>query len=162
MILYAGENVYPAEIESVLCEHPAVLEAAVIGVPDDRWGELVTAVVVRRAGRDLTERELRRHCAERLADFKVPRAVVWTEVLPRTPSGKIKKAELRAPLLGGARSRCELSRARPDLEACAAAGLKNTRVYLNVAPVGPFSGGHGTSRSSGRRARRAGCPLACR
>lgn len=101
MILYAGENVYPAEIESVLCEHPAVLEAAVIGVPDDRWGELVTAIVVRRDGHALEESELRSHCADRLADFKVPRSVVWSRGLPRTPSGKIKKAELRRPYWDG-------------------------------------------------------------
>ena len=101
MILYAGENVYPAEIESVLCAHPAVLEAAVIGVPDDRWGELVKAICVLRDGHRATPAQLLAHCRGRLADFKLPRSVDFAEALPRTPSGKIKKAELRAPYWEG-------------------------------------------------------------
>ena len=101
MILYAGENVYPAEIESVLCAHPAVLEAAVIGVPDERWGELVKAICVLRDGRSATPAQLLAHCRGKLADFKLPRSVDFTDRLPRTPSGKIKKAELRAPYWQG-------------------------------------------------------------
>ena len=101
MILYAGENVYPAEIESVLCEHPAVLEAAVIGVPDDRWGELVKALVVLGEGASVSAAELIEHARRDLADFKVPKSVEFVGPLPRTPSGKIKKAELRKPYWEG-------------------------------------------------------------
>ncbi len=101
MIIYAGENVYPAEIESVLCAHPAVLEAAVIGVPDERWGELVRAIVVKRPGLEVTPRELIAFARRDLAEFKLPKVVEFTDQLPRTPSGKIKKAELREPFWRG-------------------------------------------------------------
>ncbi len=101
MILYAGENVYPAEVESVLCSHPAVLEAAVIGVPDERWGELVHAIVVLHPGSRVTPAQLLTHCRGKLAGYKLPRAVSFAGGLPRTPSGKIKKAELRAPYWQG-------------------------------------------------------------
>ena len=101
MIIYAGENVYPAEIESVLCAHPAVLEAAVIGVPDERWGELVKALVVRRPGATVTARELLAAARRELADFKVPKSIDFVDSLPRTPSGKLKKAELREPYWKG-------------------------------------------------------------
>jgi len=100
MIITAGENVYPAEIESVLCSAPGVLEAAVIGVPHERWGESILALVVRTAdveGEGLRKRALFAFCREQLADFKVPASIEFTEALPRTPSGKIKKAGLRAP-----------------------------------------------------------------
>jgi len=101
MVLYAGENVYPAEIESVLCAHPAVREAAVIGVPDERWGELVKAVVVLHEGANLRARELIAFARTSLADFKVPKSVDFVDALPRTPSGKIKKAVLREPYWAG-------------------------------------------------------------
>ncbi len=101
MIIYAGENVYPAEIESVLCEHEGVLEAAVIGVPDERWGEVVKAIVVKRSGAEVRVRALLSHARERLADFKVPKSVDFMEALPRTPSGKIQKAVLREPYWAG-------------------------------------------------------------
>lgn len=101
MIIYAGENIYPAEIESVLCAHPAVLEAAVIGVPDERWGELARAIVVKRPGMDVTPRELLSFARRELAEFKIPKTVQFTDALPRTPSGKIKKAELREPFWRG-------------------------------------------------------------
>jgi acyl-CoA synthetase (AMP-forming)/AMP-acid ligase II len=104
MVCTAGENVYPAEIESVLCAHPAVAEAAVIGVPDDRWGELCKAIVVVRAG--LTAgpalaSEVLQFARGRLADFKVPRSVDFVASLPRTPSGKIQKHVLREPFWVG-------------------------------------------------------------
>ncbi|GJM23215.1 MAG: acyl-CoA synthetase [Planctomycetota bacterium] len=101
MIIYAGENVYPAEIESVLCGHPDVLEAAVIGVPDERWGEQVKAIVVRRQGAALTGRALLAHARGELAEFKLPKSVDFVDALPRTVSGKIKKPELRAPYWDG-------------------------------------------------------------
>jgi fatty-acyl-CoA synthase len=94
MYISGGENVYPAEVESVLHEHSAVLEAAVLGVPDERWGEAGIAVVVA----DATEDELLEYCRTRLAKFKVPRAVVFVQHLPRSGMNKVLKEELRAQL----------------------------------------------------------------
>jgi long-chain acyl-CoA synthetase len=97
MILRGGENVYCAEVEGAIYEHPAVHEAAVVGVPHERLGEEVAAVVVPRAGTSLTPDELRDHVAARLAAFKVPsRIAVWAEPLPRNPAGKVLKRDLRA------------------------------------------------------------------
>jgi fatty-acyl-CoA synthase len=90
-----GENVYPAEIEAVLHEHPAVADAAVIGMPDERWGEVGLAAVVPRPGRSADETELLAFCRARLAAFKAPRSVRFTQELPRSPSGKLIKRELR-------------------------------------------------------------------
>ncbi len=101
MIIYAGENVYPAEIESVLCGHPAVAEAAVIGVPDERWGEQVKAIVVLRPGESATARQILAHARTDLAAFKVPKSVDFLDALPRTPSGKIQKHVLREPYWEG-------------------------------------------------------------
>ena len=105
MICSAGENLYPAEIESVLCSHPAVAEAAVIGVPDARWGELAKALVVLRPGASVLAGELLAHVRLQLADFKVPRSVEFLAALPRTPSGKIQKHVLREPFWVGHRRR---------------------------------------------------------
>jgi acyl-CoA synthetase (AMP-forming)/AMP-acid ligase II len=101
MIIYAGENIYPAEVESALCGHPDVAEAAVIGVPDERWGERVLAVVVRRPGSTATARQILRHAATQIAAFKVPKSVDFIDALPRTPSGKIQKHVLRKPYWEG-------------------------------------------------------------
>ena len=101
MICSAGENLYPAEIESVLCSHDAVLEAAVIGIPDERWGEQAIALVVLRAEADTAQSEILAHVRGRLADFKVPRRIEFVESLPRTPSGKIQKHILREPYWRG-------------------------------------------------------------
>jgi long-chain acyl-CoA synthetase len=95
MIVSGGENIYPAELESVLMGHPAVADVAVIGVPDDRWGESVKAIVVRAPGTELSEDELVEWARERLAGYKRPRSVDFTDVIPRNPSGKILKRELR-------------------------------------------------------------------
>ena len=92
MFISGGENVYPAEVEAVLHEHPAVADAAVVGVPDERWGEVGLALVVADA---VSERELLDHCARRLARFKVPREVRFVDELPRSPTGKLLKRELR-------------------------------------------------------------------
>lgn len=93
MYITGGENVYPAEVESVLVEHPAVVEAAVVGVGDPQWGETGCAYVVTRAA--LTVDDVVEHCRGRLARYKIPKHVRFTDVLPRTGSGKVKKDELR-------------------------------------------------------------------
>jgi long-chain acyl-CoA synthetase len=95
MIVSGGENVYPAELESTLSAHPAVADVAVIGVPDERWGETVKAIVVRRAGAGLAEDELIEWARTRLAGYKRPRSVDFVDAIPRNPSGKILKHELR-------------------------------------------------------------------
>jgi long-chain acyl-CoA synthetase len=98
MIVSGGENIYSAEVEGVLALHSGVAQVAVIGVPDDRWGERVHAIVLPRAGADLTEEALVAHCRERIAGYKCPRSVeFWTASLPLSPAGKILKTELRAP-----------------------------------------------------------------
>ncbi|HET6626572.1 MAG TPA: long-chain-fatty-acid--CoA ligase [Nocardioidaceae bacterium] len=97
MIVTGAENVYPIEVENVLAEHPDVTDVAVIGVPDERWGETVKAIVVRRAGSALTEAELLAYAEERIAGFKRPRSVDFAADLPRNPSGKLLKRVLRAP-----------------------------------------------------------------
>ena len=95
MIVSGGENIAGSEVERVLYEHESVVEAAVVGRPDDRWGEVPVAFVVLRPGRTTTPAELIEHCREQLARFKVPKDVVLVDALPRNPSGKILKRELR-------------------------------------------------------------------
>ena len=101
MIISGGENIYSPEIERVLAEHPAVMEVAVIGVPDDRWGETVKAVVSLTPGTTATEAELIAYCREHLAAFKCPTSVDLIEALPRNPTGKILKRDLRKPYWDG-------------------------------------------------------------
>jgi len=95
MIISGGENIYPREIEEVLYMHPAVLEAAVVGVPDDKWGESVKAVVVLRPGSAVCEEEIIEFCKDHMASYKKPRSVEFWDDFPRTGSGKIKKGEIR-------------------------------------------------------------------
>jgi len=95
MILSGGENVYSTEVENALYEHPDVLEAAVFGRPDPTWGESVNAAVVLRPGSPLGAEELRAHCRERLAAYKLPRSIEFLSELPKSGSGKIAKARLR-------------------------------------------------------------------
>lgn len=101
MVVSGGENVYPREVENVLFEHPDVADAAVIGVPDDRYGEALMAFVVLRPGRSLTAEAVTAFCRERLAGYKTPRRVEFREDLPRNASGKVLKTELRAPFWSG-------------------------------------------------------------
>ncbi|HEV3351544.1 MAG TPA: long-chain fatty acid--CoA ligase [Acidimicrobiales bacterium] len=95
MIVSGGENIAGSEIERVLYEHAAVLEAAVVGRPDDRWGEVPIAFVARRTDDAVTADELLEHCRSQLARFKVPKDIVFIDALPRNPSGKVLKRELR-------------------------------------------------------------------
>jgi long-chain acyl-CoA synthetase len=102
MIVSGGENIYPAEIENALMSHPGVADVAVIGVPDDKWGETVKAIVVRAPGAEsASDDELIAYCRERLAHYKCPTSVDDVEALPRNPSGKILKTELRKPYWAG-------------------------------------------------------------
>ena len=96
MIITGAENVYSAEVESVLFSHPKVLEAAAIGLSDEKWGERVTAVVVLKEGQEMKEQGLIDFCRDRLAHYKSPKQVIFlNEPLPRTSSGKVLKRELR-------------------------------------------------------------------
>jgi fatty-acyl-CoA synthase len=100
MYISGGENVYPAEIENVIHQLPQILEAAIIGVPDDRWGETGKAVIVVKPGETLDEETVMAHCRANLAKFKIPQSVVFVNELPRTATGKVLKRKLRANLLG--------------------------------------------------------------
>ena len=95
MIITGGENVYPREVEEVLYRHPAVLEAAVIGVPDEKWVERVHAVIVLKEGQEATGDEVINFCKQHLARYKAPRSVDFVTVLPKNPQGKILKREIR-------------------------------------------------------------------
>jgi long-chain acyl-CoA synthetase len=95
MIISGGENIYSVEVEDALCSHPAVLEAAVIGVPDEQWGEIVKGLVVLKTGQAATEGELRDHCRDLIAGYKVPKSISFVDVLPKSGAGKILKRELR-------------------------------------------------------------------
>ncbi|MGZ8253921.1 MAG: long-chain-fatty-acid--CoA ligase [Burkholderiaceae bacterium] len=101
MIISGGENIYPAEIERVLAEHPQVQDVAVIGVPDERWGEVPKAVVVAAPGATVDTEQLLAWCRERLASFKCPKSVDVVAELPRNPTGKILKKDLRKPYWEG-------------------------------------------------------------
>ena len=100
MYISGGENVYPAEVENVLFQLPQVADAAIIGVPNERWGEVGMAIIVRKADQALEEGDVIRHCLGRLAKFKVPQAVTFVDVLPRNATGKVLKRELRVQFVG--------------------------------------------------------------
>ena len=101
MIVSGGENVFPKEVEDVLAEHPAVAEAAAIGVEDEKFGQRLRAFVVCRSGREVSEQELKDHVKSNLARYKVPREVVFLDELPRNPTGQDPQARAcRAALTG--------------------------------------------------------------
>ena len=95
MVISGGENVYSTEVEDALFSHPAVLECAVIGIPDDTWGERVHAVVVFRSGQTATDEELTEHCRKLIAGYKLPRSFEFTDALPKSGAGKVLKRDLR-------------------------------------------------------------------
>jgi acyl-CoA synthetase (AMP-forming)/AMP-acid ligase II len=97
MIISGGMNIYPAEVEAALEQHPEIYDVAVFGIPSDEWGEVVHATVVRAPGSSLTGEEVTAFAREHLAGYKVPRSVDFTGELPRTGSGKLLKRQLRAP-----------------------------------------------------------------
>ena len=102
VIITGGENVSSIEVEDVVFSHPAVAEAAVIGVPDDKWGEMVTALVVLAEGQQATEAEIIEHCKSRIAGYKAPKRVEFRDAIPRTATGKIQKFKLRESFWAGA------------------------------------------------------------
>jgi acyl-CoA synthetase (AMP-forming)/AMP-acid ligase II len=95
MIIRGGENISPEEVESALYTHPAISECAVIGVPDEEWGEVPMCVAVLKEGHAATEEDIIEHCRKCLASYKRPRSVVFRKDMPRNPMGKILKRELR-------------------------------------------------------------------
>ena len=97
VIISGGENVSSIEVEDVVFSHPAVTEVAVIGVPDEKWGETVKALVVLADGADVSEREIIDHCRDRMAHYKCPTSVEFRTELARTATGKLQKYKLRAP-----------------------------------------------------------------
>ena len=101
MIISGGENIYPAEVESAVCDHPDVAEAAVIGVPDDTWGETVKAIVVLKAGKQATASDIIGFTRTRIAAFKLPKTIDFIDALPRNASGKILRRHLRDPYWAG-------------------------------------------------------------
>lgn len=101
MVVSGGENIYPRMVEEVLFKHPAVAEVAVIGVPDQQWGEQIKAIVVLRSGMTVTEEEIIDFCRGKLGGFERPRSVDFVDSLPRTPSGKVLKRVLREPYWAG-------------------------------------------------------------
>lgn len=100
MYISGGENVYPAEVENVLFEIPGVADAAIIGVPNERWGEVGLAVIVRKPDQPVAEADVIRHCLAKLARFKVPQSVTFVDALPRNATGKVLKRDLRVRFVG--------------------------------------------------------------
>ncbi len=101
MIVSGGENIYPAEVENAVASHPAVADCAVIGVPDEKWGEAVKAIVVLKKGESVTQEDIIAFCRTRIAGYKVPKSVDFVDAIPRNASGKVLRRELREPFWAG-------------------------------------------------------------
>ena len=101
MIVSGGENIYPAEVENALMSHDDIVDAAVVGIPDDKWGEAVKGFVVVKEGVDLKEEDIISYVRTQIAGYKCPKSVNYVEQLPRNPSGKILRRELRDPYWEG-------------------------------------------------------------
>ena len=101
MIVSGGENIYPAEVENALFQHPAVADAAVIGIPSEQWGETVLAFLVLQGDEKPTTEDLIEHCRAHLAGYKLPRQIKFMDALPRNASGKVLKNQLREPYWEG-------------------------------------------------------------
>jgi acyl-CoA synthetase (AMP-forming)/AMP-acid ligase II len=101
MFISGGVNIYPAEIDNALMSHPGLADVAAIGVPSDKWGETVKAIVVKAEGADPSVEDIVAFSRERLAHFKCPTSVEFVDALPRNPSGKILRRELRIPFWEG-------------------------------------------------------------
>ncbi|MNP30428.1 Long-chain-fatty-acid--CoA ligase FadD13 [compost metagenome] len=99
MIISGGENIYSAEVETAIASHPSVAQCAVIGIPSEKWGESVHAVVVLRADASASADDIVAHCRESIAGYKCPRSVEFRVVLPLSGVGKVLKTELRKPFL---------------------------------------------------------------
>ena len=97
MIISGAENIYPKEVEDTIIAYPGVLEVAVIGIPDEIYGESVCAIVVTKEGHQLSEQDIIEFCAQRLSSYKKPKKVVFMDELPKNPSGKVTKNVLREP-----------------------------------------------------------------
>ena len=105
MIVSGGENVYPAEVENAVFGHPAVADVAVIGVPDAKWGEAVKAVVVLKPGHSASAEDIIAFARNRIAGYKAPKSVDFVAALPRNPTGKVLRRELREPYWAGQQRR---------------------------------------------------------
>ncbi|WP_338580926.1 long-chain fatty acid--CoA ligase [Pseudomonas sp. MAG733B] len=101
MIVSGGENIYSAEVETAIASHPAVAQVAVIGIPCDKWGETVHAVIIRKSGTTVTDEQVVSHCRDRIAGYKCPRSVEFRDSLPVSSIGKVLKTDLRAPFWEG-------------------------------------------------------------
>jgi acyl-CoA synthetase (AMP-forming)/AMP-acid ligase II len=96
MVISGGVNIYPREVEEVLFQHPQIAEVAVVGLPDDKWGEKLKAFVVTRPGSDVTAEDILRFCEGRISKIKIPKEVAFIGQIPRNASGKVLKTELRS------------------------------------------------------------------
>jgi acyl-CoA synthetase (AMP-forming)/AMP-acid ligase II len=101
MIVSGGENIYPAEVENALMSHKEILDAAVVGIPDDKWGESVIGFVVIEESTNLSEEEIISYARTQIAAYKCPKSIEFIKELPRNPSGKILRRELRDPYWEG-------------------------------------------------------------
>jgi acyl-CoA synthetase (AMP-forming)/AMP-acid ligase II len=101
MIITGGENVFSAEVENALAQHPAVAACAVIGIPSEQWGETVHAVIVRKPDQAVSDADLITHCKAQIAGYKCPRSVAFVDALPLSGAGKVLKTKLREPFWQG-------------------------------------------------------------